>query len=85
MSGEQVGRVTRYFGKVGVAVIEIQAGGLRIGDTIRIRGRTTDYSQRVESMEVERQPIQTAVPGQVVGVKVQERVREHDLVYKEAP
>lgn len=85
MSEEQVGRVTRYFGKVGVAVIEIQAGELRIGDTIRIRGKTTDYSQRVESMEVERQPIQTAVPGQEVGVKVQERVREHDLVYKEAP
>ncbi|MEE9182345.1 MAG: EF-Tu/IF-2/RF-3 family GTPase [candidate division NC10 bacterium] len=85
MSEEQVGRVIRYFGKVGVAVIEIQAGELRIGDTIRVRGKTTDYSQRVESMEVERQPIQTAGPGQVVGVKVQERVREHDLVYKEAP
>lgn len=85
MSEVQIGRVTRYFGKVGVAAIEIQTGDLNKGDTIHIRGKTTDLSQTVESMEVEHQPVQTAVSGQLVGIKVQARVREHDLVYKEIP
>ena len=82
MGEEQVGRVTGYFAKVGVAAIEVQAGDIRIGDTIRIRGKHTDFSQIVESMEIERQPIQAAMPGQVIGIKVRERVREKDLVYK---
>jgi translation elongation factor EF-1alpha len=85
MSEVQVGRVTRYFGKVGVAAIEIVGGDLRIGDTIRIRGKTTDFSQTVESMEAEHRSIETAVPGQLIGVKVRERVREDDAVYKEIP
>jgi len=85
MSEVQVGRVTRYFGKVGVAAIEIHGGNLRIGDTIRIRGKTTDFSQPVESMEVEHQSVETAVPGQLVGIKVRERAREDDVVYKEIP
>lgn len=85
MGEVEVGRVTGYFGKVGVAAIEIHAGDLRIGDTIRIRGKNTDFSQTVESMEVEHQPVDTAVPGQVVGIKVRERARERDLVYKEIP
>jgi putative protease len=80
-----VGRVTHYYGKVGAAVIEIQAGDLRVGDTIRIRGKTTDFSQQVESMEVDRKPVQSAGPGQLVGIKVRERVREEDRVFKEAP
>ncbi len=85
MGEVKVGRVTGYFARVGVAAIEVQAGDLRIGDTIRIRGRHADFSQVVESMELERQPIQAAMPGQVVGVKVRERVRENDLVYKVTP
>lgn len=85
MGQVEVGRVSRYFGKVGVAAIEIHGGELRVGDTIRIRGTTTDFSQTVESMEVEHQPVQVAGPGQLVGVKVRERAREHDLVYKETP
>jgi putative protease len=70
---------------VGVAAIEIEAGDLHIGDTIRVRGKTTDFSQVVESMQLEHQVVQTAVPGQLVGIKVQERVREYDLVYKVVP
>lgn len=85
MGEVQVGRVARYFAKVGVAAIQIEGGGLRVGDTIHIRGKTTDFSQRVESMEVEHQPVQAAVAGQLVGIKIRERAREHDLVYKEVP
>lgn len=85
MGEVQVGQVTGYFGKVGVAAIEILSGDLRMGDTIYIRGKTTEFSQTVESMQLEHQPVQTAVPGQVVGIKVNERVRERDLVFKEIP
>lgn len=85
MSETQIGRVSRYFGKAGVAAVEIEAGDLRLGDTIHIRGKTTDFSQVVESMQLEHEVIQTATPGQLVGIKVQERVREHDLVYKVVP
>ena len=81
----QVGRVTRYFGKVGVAAVEIQEGDLHIGDTIRIRGKNTDFSQTVESMQLEHDVVQKAVPGQLVGIKVLERARENDLVYKVVP
>ena len=81
----QVGRVTRYFGKVGVAAVEIQAGDLHIGDTIRILGKNTDFSQTVESMQLEHEVVQKAVPGQLVGIKVLERARENDLVYKVVP
>lgn len=85
MTEIQVGRVTHYYGKVGAAVIELQAGDLRVGDTIRIRGKTTDFSQTVESMEVDRKPVQSAGPGQVVGIKVLERARVDDRVFKEIP
>lgn len=85
MTEIQVGRVTHYYGKVGAAVIELQAGDLRVGDTIRIRGKTTDFSQTVESMEVDRKPVQSAGPGQVVGIKVRERARVDDRVFKEIP
>jgi putative protease len=85
MGEVKVGRVTGYFAKVGVAAIEVQAGDIRIGDTIRLRGKHADFSQIVESMEIERQPVQVAMPGQVIGVKVGERVRENDLVYKVTP
>jgi putative protease len=85
MGEVKVGRVTGYFAKVGVAVIEVQTGNIRIGDTIRIRGKHTDFSQVVESMQMERQPIQAAMPDQVIGIKVRERVRENDLVYKVTP
>jgi len=85
MAEVQVGRVTHYYGKVGVALIEIQAGELRVGEDIRIRGKTTDLSQKVESMEMDRKPVQSAGPGQVVGIKVRERVREDDRVYREVP
>jgi putative protease len=81
----QVGRVAHYYGKVGVAIVEIQAGELRIGDTIRIRGKSTDFSQQLESMEEDRKPVQAAGPGQVIGIKVRERAREDDRLYKEVP
>ncbi len=83
MSGEivEVGRVTHYFSKIGVAVVELKAP-LRLGDKILIRGATTNFEQTVESMQIEHKPVEEAQPGQSVGIKVKDRVREKDVVYK---
>lgn len=81
---EEVGRVTHYFGRIGVAIVEL-SGELRLGDEIHIVGATTDFSQAVESMEVEHEKVEVARKGQSVGIKVAQRVREGDRVYKVRP
>jgi len=78
---EEVGRVTHFFNKIGVAVVELN-GTLRIGDNIRIKGKNTDFEQTVESMQIEHKPVEEAGPGDSIGLKVRERVREGDIVYK---
>ena len=81
MDEQQVGRVTHYFDKIGVAVIEVTDQGLSVDDTIHIKGHTTDLTQKIESMQLENQPVEKAEVGQSIGLKVTEPVREHDLVY----
>jgi len=76
-----VGKVTHYYPKIGVAVIEL-VDELNVGDKIYIKGATTDFEQTVESMQIEKVNITSAKPGQKVGLKVNERVREKDIVYK---
>ena len=78
----QVGTVTIFFAKPSVAAIEIKSGALSMGDTIKIVGATTNFEQKIESMEIDRKPVQTASAGQSVGIKVKERVRPHDKVMK---
>jgi translation initiation factor IF-2 len=85
MAEEQIGRVTHYFGKAGVAAIEITAGALAVGDTIRIQGHTSDFAQTVDSMQIDGKPVEQASVGQSVGIKVKEHAREHDVVYKVFP
>ncbi len=75
-----IGKITHYFEKIGVAVIEI-SGKLKVGDTIRIKGATTDFEQQVESMQIEHEQITQAKKGQAIGMKVLGKVREGDLVY----
>lgn len=77
----EVGRVTHYFTKISVAVVELSAP-LAVGDRIRIRGPTTDFEQTVESMQIEHKNVERAEAGQSIGLKVKERVREKDRVYK---
>ena len=78
---EKVGRITHFFPKAGVAVLELSAP-LNNGDKIIIRGSTTNVEQTIESMEIEHEQISTASAGQSVGLKVAGRVRENDIVYK---
>lgn len=82
MAEELVGSVTLFFAKPCVAAIEIASGSLSVGDTIKIKGSTTDFEQKVESMEIDRKPVTSAGAGQSVGVKVKDRVRPHDKVFK---
>lgn len=82
MAEELVGSVTLFFAKPCVAAIEITSGSLSVGDTIKIKGSTTDFEQKVESMEIDRKPVTSAGAGQSVGVKVKDRVRQHDKVFK---
>lgn len=81
MTEKQIGRVTHYFSKIGVAIIELE-DELRAGDAIHIKGSTTDFQEKVESIQIEHEQVQAAKKGQAIGLKVKEHVREHDIVYK---
>ncbi len=81
MPEEDVGKVSDYFAKVGVAAVEL-TGSLSVGDTIHIKGHTTDFEQKVDSMQIEHQNVEKANPGDSIGIKAKERVRQHDVVYK---
>lgn len=78
----EVGKVSQFFAKPSVAAVEITSGSLAIGDTIKIVGATTNFEQKIESMEIDRKPVPSAGAGQSVGIKVKERVRPHDKVFK---
>lgn len=77
-----VGRVINYFSKISVAAINLNEGDLKLGDRIRIKGSTTDLTQTVDSMQINKVPVTIAEKGSSVGIKVQDRVRPGDEVYK---
>jgi putative protease len=81
LEGEPVGKVIHYFDRLGVAIIEL-AGALKAGDVIRIVGGETDFSQAVESMEVEHQKVLSAKEGDAVGLKVAQKVKDGYKVYR---
>ena len=78
--GKEIGRVTHFFDKVGVAVVEV-GKALNVGDKIRIKGMTTDFEQLIDSMQIEHEQIKKAKKGDAIGMKVKDRVRPNDLVY----
>ena len=80
MEEMKVGTVVKFFAKPGVAAIEITEGEVKVGDTLRFRGHSTDFNQVIESMQVEHAQVATAQKGDTIGIKVAERVREHDEV-----
>jgi Elongation factor Tu domain 2 len=83
--GERIGVVTHYYSHLSVATLRLESGTLRVGDVIRIRGHTTDFSQRVESLEVNHASATEVGPNDDFGLKVVGHVREHDVVYKVRP
>ena len=81
MAEQRIGEVTHYFDKIGVAIIKLE-GPLQVGDSIRIKGATTDFKQEVDSMQVDHEKIDSAQEGQELGIKASEKAREGDAVYK---
>lgn len=79
--GKLIGKITHYYGHIGVGVLEL-TDTLRVGDTIRVVGGETDFTQTVESMEVEHQKVQEARSGDSVGLKLDQKAKEGYRVYK---
>ncbi len=78
---EKIGEVTHYFTDIEVGIIKLE-DKLEVGDKIRVKGSTTDFEQEVTSMEIDREEVEESGAGESVGMKVKERVREGDEVYK---
>lgn len=81
MEEVQIGKVTHYFGHLSVAAIEL-SGELKVGDTIHIKGHTSDFTEKVETIQLEHAEVTSGKAGVNVGINVKEHAREHDIVYK---
>jgi len=79
---ELIGKITHYFDKIEVGIIEISKGSLAVGDEIHIKGTTTDFEQPVESIQIEHEQVEKAKKGDAIGLKVKDKVREGDEVFK---
>jgi len=77
---KEVGVISSYFSNVGVAAIKLSAG-LKVGDKMHIKGHTTDFEQKVDSMQIERKDVKKAKKGDHIGIKVSDRVRPNDKVF----
>lgn len=85
MAEKRIGEVLKFFSKPGVAAVKITQGELRVGDTIRIMGHTTDLTEVVGSIEVDNSKVERASAGDFVGIKISDRARAGDNVFKVTP
>lgn len=81
MADKPAGKITHYYDKIGVAVVEVMSP-LVVGDEIKVSGHENEFNQKIESMQIEHEQVQKAGKGKVVGMKVEQPVKEHDLVFK---
>lgn len=79
---ERIGSVIKFFDKTFIAAVKLDFGDLSVGDTVRIRGIATDFTQKIEGMEFDHKPVRKAVRGQFTGIKLSQPARPFDLVYK---
>lgn len=82
---KEIGFVEHFFGHLSVAAIKITDGELKIGDTVHVKGRTTDFNEEIKSMQINKRDIQVAKKGDDIGVKMEGKCREHDKVYLVSP
>jgi translation elongation factor EF-Tu-like GTPase len=82
MKEKEIGYVSNYFSRLSVAAVEITDGTVSVGDTLRFKGYTTDFEVTADSIEIERESVTEAKKGDSVGLKVPEKVRTRDKVYK---
>lgn len=81
MAEKKIGEVMKFFAKPSVAAVKVTESELKVGDTVKFVGHTTDFTDTIASIEVNNQKVEKAVPGDFVGVKVSDRVREGDEVF----
>ncbi len=81
MEEKEIGAITHYFGHLSVGIIEL-SGALAVGDTIHVKGAHDDFTQTIDSMQIEHENVTEAKKGDMVGVKVSQKVHPHDKVYK---
>lgn len=79
---EEIGVVSTYFRKISVAGIEITKGSLEVGDTIHIKGHTSDFTETIKSMQIEHGTVEKVKKGDSIGLKVSKKVRQQDKVFK---
>ncbi len=79
---ERIGSVIRFFDKNSIAAVKLDFGDLAIGDTIHIKGITTDFTQKIDDLEFDHKPVQKAIRGQFTGIKLSQNAKPFDLVYK---
>ena len=79
---ERNGSVIKFFEKTSIAAIKLDFGDLAVGDTIRLKGSNTDFTQKIETMEFDHQPVQKATRGQFTGIKLTQAAKPFDLVYR---
>ena len=82
MERRKVGDVFKFFGKAGVAAIRVTEGEVRVGDRLQFQGPTTNFEELVQSLQIDSQPVPGVTAGREVGVKVSQKCREGDLVFK---
>lgn len=78
---EQIGKIIHYYDKIGVAVVRLE-GTLKTGDSIHVKGKISDFEQKVESLQLDHKDAASAKKGEEVAVKLNERAKEGDVVYK---
>jgi len=82
MEEKEIGQVSHYFGHISVAAIEVTDGPIAVGDKLHFKGHTTDFNMDVESIEIEHESVSEANAGDSIGIKVAEKVRTGDKVFK---
>jgi len=82
MPEEEIGVIVQFFAKPSVAALELTQGGIKVGDVLHYQGHTTDFMEQVASMQIDNNAVEEAKVGDLVGIKVKERVRENDKVYR---
>jgi len=82
MEEREIGHISHYFGHISVAAIEVTEGTVSVGETLHFKGHTTDFEMKVESMQIEHESVSEVKAGDSIGIKVPEKVRIGDKVFK---
>ena len=79
---ERIGSVIKFFDKTSVAAVKLDFGDIATGDSIHVKGNNTDFSQKIDDLEFDHRPVQKAIRGQFIGIKLSQPAKPFDLVYK---